>query len=286
MPNYWIFQSNPDLYDIDTALEQLETIRWKVPQYAGELRAGDKVAIWRSGSEAGVIGGGTLLEPPRELPARTEERKMYQNFDSDSPEMKTTRAPIRVRPVEFVSKRQVKYDSQLGDHQIVVAPMGTVFPVSGDQWDALIALSPELGELWDVESTDPSHWPTPFSWEHRHKSVYPLPGGYDSYLTTLAELLEHVDEIRPETDKFDEWIQNTFQISATSSRQALRFIDRISLLSSRGGTAELTPEAHYWLTNRENDYLVALLHSRVQLIGELLELLDGPHPPDELQKIE
>lgn len=52
----WILQANPDRFEIDRALRELEVIDWRVPQYAAEIQRGDGVVIWRSGPEAGVVG--------------------------------------------------------------------------------------------------------------------------------------------------------------------------------------------------------------------------------------
>lgn len=284
MPNYWFFQSNPERYDIDGALRELETIRWRVPQHTAAIRAGDKVAIWRSGEQAGLIGAGIVLEPPRELDSPPEEARFYRQEEPDATDLRTTRAPIRVQPVNFVPKSRIAAIPELAEHQIVIAPMGTVFPINDTQWQALVGIVPELERIMEAPepASEVQEWPRPFSWQDRRKSVYPLPGGYDQYLHSLCQLLEHTDELRPERDSLEEWISGHLGTSRTSARYAVDFLQRISLVSAQANRVELTPEARHWLETSDSAFLVALLHSRVRFIGELLKLLDEPASPDAL----
>jgi predicted RNA-binding protein with PUA-like domain len=52
---YWIFQGNPDHFDIDRYISNRQEITWSVRQYVDRLRAGDEVLLWRSGAGGGVI---------------------------------------------------------------------------------------------------------------------------------------------------------------------------------------------------------------------------------------
>ena len=63
--------------------------------------------------------------------------------------------------------------SEWVSHQIVTAPMGTVFPVIDAQWAELVPL---LRAPPDIEVADAPGWPEAFSWQQRTKSVTPLPG--------------------------------------------------------------------------------------------------------------
>ena len=67
----WIFQANPSIYAIDRALRDLPAIEWTVRQHRSDVHAGDRVYVWRSGSQAGVIAVGTVFKRPgREWPVR------------------------------------------------------------------------------------------------------------------------------------------------------------------------------------------------------------------------
>src|ERR1019366_5781363 len=62
--NVWLFQANPKIYDIDRALSELSEVDWVVRQYRNDIHAGDRVYIWRSGPEAGVIATAEVLAEP------------------------------------------------------------------------------------------------------------------------------------------------------------------------------------------------------------------------------
>jgi len=61
----WIFQGNPDTYAIDDYVARYpELIYWRTPRYASEIRVGDRAFLWRSGTDAGAIAIGTVVEAP------------------------------------------------------------------------------------------------------------------------------------------------------------------------------------------------------------------------------
>lgn len=66
--NHWIFQANPDVFDVDTYLNTSDEILWSVRQvhYLERMGVGDKVFIWRAQGRSfqnrvyGIIAGGTI----------------------------------------------------------------------------------------------------------------------------------------------------------------------------------------------------------------------------------
>jgi len=65
---WWIFQANPKIFDIDGAIRDLSELTWTVKHEATRAAVGDRVFVWRAGREAGVIALGTIIEAalPRE----------------------------------------------------------------------------------------------------------------------------------------------------------------------------------------------------------------------------
>jgi hypothetical protein len=270
----WIFQCNPDRYDIEGALRQLNTIRWRVPQHTGEIMPGDPVVLWRSGNQVGIVGIGRIVEPPHEAAVDDEE----QPFDRGDGQEVTTRATVRVAPTPFVDKRTVAAIAEMGNHQIVTAPMGTVFPIDEEQWSALHRQLPDPPE---VEMEAPG-WPAVFAWEQRTKSMTPLPGGIDAYQQVLAEVLGHVDAAEPARDELNDWISSRFQVSSRRGELVVGFLGRAGLLRPEPSRVQLTPGGQRWLTERDPALLLALVHSRVRYVGEMLAALDTPQSPDAL----
>ena len=73
--NIWIFQANPDTFDINSYLEsrlaERAPIRWVVRQKPTAIQVGDHVYIWRSAGkkrgESGVIASGIVLTEPKNM---------------------------------------------------------------------------------------------------------------------------------------------------------------------------------------------------------------------------
>jgi hypothetical protein len=54
----WIFQGNPDEYDIDGYLASRPgRLSWLVTRYASEIAAGDRVYLWRNQGQQHAIAG-------------------------------------------------------------------------------------------------------------------------------------------------------------------------------------------------------------------------------------
>lgn len=281
MTNCWIFQANPDHYDIDAALPALDTIHWRTPQYTYQIAPGDDALIWRSGEEAGVVGVAKVMGPPGQRPAPSEERRFYA--DEDAAVQDATRVPLRVESVDLLSKGEFARIDVLENHQIVTAPMGTVFPLEDEAWSALLRARSELGKLSDLEvDAGERTIPEVFAWEDRGKSVYPLPGGFGNYFETLRAILTRVRDRRPGRSDLEAWIRQEYDVSEHSSRMSLLFLERTSLLSVGTDQVELTDHGEYWLQSGDATYLVGLLHSRMQLMGELMKLLEEHGSPDRL----
>lgn len=70
----WLFQANPDIFDIDRALSEEPEIAWVVRQHAKEVAKGDRVYLWRSGADSGVVATATVMTDPTVMPG-----------DADSP---------------------------------------------------------------------------------------------------------------------------------------------------------------------------------------------------------
>jgi hypothetical protein len=58
---YWIFQGNPEYYDVIGALRDGALKTWSVNQYKKEIRTGDRVIIWVTGENRGCYGLATVM---------------------------------------------------------------------------------------------------------------------------------------------------------------------------------------------------------------------------------
>ena len=78
---WWIFQANPKLYNIDAAIRDLPELTWTVKHEALRASVGDRVFFWRAGREAGVIALGTIIEPPTDRENLPAEEQYVLNLE-------------------------------------------------------------------------------------------------------------------------------------------------------------------------------------------------------------
>lgn len=277
MKRCWIFQSNSELFDIDNALDRLTRIWWRVPQYTGEISRGDDVLIWRSGESAGFVAIGQILSDPQ---LRAVEESEYPFYLASPEELSvTTRVLVEMSAIPFVSKEVVKSLRTFNSHRIIVAPMGTVFPVSSSDLRELAPLIPRFPHL---EILPRDTLPKPFAWEQRAKGVLPLPGGYDGYLKSLRDFCEMVVDDRPATSELTVRIENLWNVQPTAARLRASFLRKAGILTDSGGTVSLSDWASEWFRSDEPKIIIALLHSRCRFVGEMLSLTDSPRSNEEL----
>lgn len=276
MTRAWILQSNPHLYDIDSALHSLDRIDWRVPQHTSEVQPGDITVIWRSGPDAGIIGLGRILTPPRAMTAGEDDRRFVRG---DGEGRAGTLATVRVAPVHFIPKPEVAGIPAMAGHPVITAPMGTVFPLSPEQWSELAARLPEPPAM---TSESIATFPIAFAWNDRRKAVHPLLGGVDAYLDTLNDILRYVGETQPEPRQLDAHVSDRFDVSNVRASHVMDYLERVSLLRSAGNRVELTAEGRRWLQEQDPLFLLALVHSRIQFIGEFLEVLEAPKTINEV----
>lgn len=61
---YWLFQANPDLYDLTNSLNQGLVQDWLVKSHGGRMTIGDKVIIWQTGKNAGCYALADITSMP------------------------------------------------------------------------------------------------------------------------------------------------------------------------------------------------------------------------------
>jgi hypothetical protein len=62
----WLFQANPDLFDIDGFLATRPTaFSWKVTRQKGQIALGDQVFVWRAGGRGGSAASQRRWSPAR-----------------------------------------------------------------------------------------------------------------------------------------------------------------------------------------------------------------------------
>lgn len=150
----WIFQSNPELFDINGALSELKEMTWLVRQHPNDIRRGDKVFLWEAGEDAGVLGIATVLTDPADLAQDDEQKKFNrrsEKFDAVQPRVRLSIDHVLADRI----KRQILLDHPiLGELRILKAAQGTNFSLTDEQTEALDDLVRTLMHKKEVYTLD------------------------------------------------------------------------------------------------------------------------------------
>jgi hypothetical protein len=136
--NVWIFQANPERYDILNALadpEVLQRYTWQVNQHKERIKKGDMGLVWMSGKEAGIYGVADIVSNP-EISGETAAEEVYWIDDKDKGK-KILRVTLTNRILLINSpiyRHELKADERLDHLSILKMPQGTNFPVAPDEW--------------------------------------------------------------------------------------------------------------------------------------------------------
>ncbi len=143
----WIFQGNPNRFDIDDYLSRYTYIYWSAPTNQKEIEIGDKAFIWRSGAQAGLVAIGNIKEKPTpRKDVRIQEALGDDLWVSQSDNPAEVKVGIEIEEVKltdeegFVSRDMVKSHSILSKNRIITNPVGTVFRLSMEETSVLIGL--------------------------------------------------------------------------------------------------------------------------------------------------
>ena len=115
--------------------------------------------------------------------------------------------------------------------------------------------------------------PEVLSWQQRAKSLEPLPGGLSNYFKSLREICTFVETHSPRRDQLESFLRSRFDISHENSRLVVTYLRRVKFLENEAGRSFLGPWTQQWLSNSDDDIVIALIHSRVRFVGEVLEEL-------------
>ena len=135
----WIFQANPTIYDIDQALSESSQVTWVVRQYRTEVHKGDRVYLWRSGANAGVVATATVEDEPAILPGDSGDPYVLKPETLSKPE---PRVVLRINSVlsSPIRRSDLQNHSVLKDVGVITFPNATNFKISKEQDVALQAL--------------------------------------------------------------------------------------------------------------------------------------------------
>ncbi|PKN12163.1 MAG: hypothetical protein CVU69_08170 [Deltaproteobacteria bacterium HGW-Deltaproteobacteria-4] len=141
--NVWVFQGNPNRYDILNALSDEEignSIHWLVCQNKNRIHKGHMVLLWMSGKEAGIYALCRIECEPSLISENRPEKKYWLEDVENEIENRVRLSVIR----RFVNKPILKKDllkiPELSKLSILRQFQGTNFPVRDSEWELIAQL--------------------------------------------------------------------------------------------------------------------------------------------------
>lgn len=136
--NIWIFQANPQRYDIMNALSDDEIgndMHWLVNQHTTEISKGHIGIIWLSGREAGIYAITEIVTDPKIIGEPEAERKYWtDSADKEGEKLRVKMKIVRNLLNSPLTKETIKNTNGLHNLSILRQPRGTNFPVTPDEW--------------------------------------------------------------------------------------------------------------------------------------------------------
>jgi hypothetical protein len=155
MTRAWIFQANPKRFDVDAFLARSPAeSEWLVSRYGSEIGAGDRVFLWRSGTDPKLPPAGVFAEAVTVSTVRSLPDDSPSEFWSVPAEATAVRPRVRIALGRVANKREVirrewwKNDPILADHLIMKMPNHTTFKLEGDHLSRLEQLWAKTGSDW------------------------------------------------------------------------------------------------------------------------------------------
>lgn len=156
MANYWLFQANPQVFQLRDALraEALET--FAVTAHKTEIVEGDRVILWQSGREAGCYGLATVTSAVGEWGISKEELAFFKSEVEE-------KARVKLKVNYNLWNKPITRDLLMGNPAFVALYAGlpgTNFAATEQQYNALAELAKQMDILAEpsvvYQTTEPS----------------------------------------------------------------------------------------------------------------------------------
>jgi len=134
----WIFQANPNRYDILNALSDDEIgseIHWLINQHKNEIAKGQLGLIWLSGSEGGIYALTEIISNPQFMSEPAEEEKYWiDSTDKGKEKLRVKMKVLQNMVNKPIYKNELRNTAGLENISIFRQSQGTNFPLTNDEW--------------------------------------------------------------------------------------------------------------------------------------------------------
>ena len=155
MTNTWIFQANPDRFDIDGFLAtKPSSTSWLVTRYATDLRLGDDVYIWRARGREGSAKSGIVAKA--QITSGVEIRKddpQSIRFWKGGEDANAAASRVRINFERIANKRQLIQRAWVLDDPIL-RELTIVKIANGTNYAVEPRLAARLDILWNKVDTE------------------------------------------------------------------------------------------------------------------------------------
>jgi MoxR-like ATPase len=173
----WIFQANPERFDIDGALGNLLSLTWTAGREASSIGIGDRVFLWRSGATGGIVAVATITEAAATIPASEQELPYVRDKELLAEPQPRVHLRIDQRLTRALSRASIASDPRLRDLTILRFAQQSVYRITAEQAEALL----DMVEEPEADLTEADAAPLQRTW------IY-APGRDAEYWDELYEL--------------------------------------------------------------------------------------------------
>ncbi len=136
--NYWIFQGNPKIYNMQEALLSNCIKTWTVSSHKDKIKIGDKFILWQTGISSGCYALGEVASEVKMMKEDDEEMKYYY---APTPQIENNRVQIIINhnlannPLLWnIIKEEKVFENFKGNNQ------GTNFTSTKEEFEAMMGL--------------------------------------------------------------------------------------------------------------------------------------------------
>ncbi len=164
--NYWIFQGNPDIFNVTEYLRENNDIVWSVRQsnLAEHMKPGDEVFLWRAGGKkkeiAGVVAVAHLTSEPRIMP---DDLASQSHWRKEQPQEIGLRVEMKIEKrclgnKEVIKRDWINVDPELKELEILRMSQKTNYRITAAEAKRLAMLCRSVGSDWSREEDVAAIW--------------------------------------------------------------------------------------------------------------------------------
>ncbi len=154
----WIFQANPKYFDVRSAVHELEEDTWLVLQHKERIEPGDRVYLWESGPDGGIVGLAEVVDQPSIRAAAEEGAPFVKNLEKIGGMQLRVGLRILEAADPMISRDEIRSHPSLSNLSISRQPQGTNFPVTRKEAEVLEdLLHPTTDRVW-LQGADHEAW--------------------------------------------------------------------------------------------------------------------------------